>query len=533
MEQPDQRQLIKKYLDTLLRRKKIVIACLLFGIVGGLWTYVKSPKIYQSVSLIKYQRQQINPTRMSPDDLRTRTREAVDTIAQQVTSRSNLEDMIKQFDMYTTARSNLPMEDVVNMMRRNINISPDRSGDIFQVIFEGSIPRKVMLVTNAIAAKIIEENLRVRQERASETSAYVSDELAMAKDALDKKETVMRDYKLKYYNEMPDQRENNMNRLNALQEQSQNSQSSIHDMERTKVMVQEQISLREELYNQQVAAASSQGIFVQTLPGTQQLGGVAAEINRIRMELSSLQARYTEKHPEVKRLKKILADLEAQQEIVFSGEEGAEESGQIATSQRFYDPQIDALKRQLKDMQYNISYLKKERKETRMQIEQYQKWVEAAPVREAEWVALTRDYEQFQRHYQELVSRSLEAESAYTLERKQKGSQFKIIDPAHFPETPIRPSFKKIMFMAVGLGISLGCCIVFGLELLDTSFKSSDEIEDLLELPVICAIPQVMVQSEKVKSRMYTILWTFVFIVSVCGVGAILVYMWQEGMIIL
>lgn len=526
MEQPDQRQLIKKYIDILLRRKKIVLACLLLGIVGGLGIYVKTPKIYQSVSLIKYQRQQINPTRMSPDDLRSRTKEAVDTVAQQITSRTSLEDMIKKHDLYPEVRQHLPMEDVVELMRRFITINPDKSGDIFQVIFEGPVPKKVMLVTNALAAQIIEENLRVREERASETSAYVSDELTIAKDALDKKEAIMRDYKLKYYNEMPDQRQNNMTRLNALQEQYQNSQNSIHDLERTKVMVQEQISLREELYNQQVAAASSQRALAQTFPGAQQLGGVAAEINRIRMELSSLQGRYTEKHPEVKRLKKILEDLEAQQGVVSPDEEGGQ-----ATSQGFLDPQIVELKRQLKDMEYNIAHLKKEREETHKQIGQYQKWTEAAPVREAEWVALTRDYEQLQRHYEELVSRSLEAESAHTLERKQKGSQFKIIDPAHFPENPIKPDFKKIMAMAIGLGLGLGCCIGFGLELLGTSFKDPDDIEDFLGVPVICAIPLISTQSEKRKVRVVTILWSVVFIVSVCGVGAIFVYMWQKGMI--
>ena len=532
MEQPDQRQLIKKYLDTLLRRKKIVIACLLLGIVGGLGVYAKTPKIYQSVSLIKYQRQQINPTRMSPDDLRTRTQEAVDTVAQQITSRSSLEGMIKKFDLYSELRKHIPMEDVVELMRRFILINPDRSGDIFQVVFEGPDPRKVMLVTNALAAQIIEENLRVREERASETSVYVGDELTMAKEGLDKKVAVMRDYKLQYYNEMPDQRENNMNRLNALQEQYQNSQNSMHDLERTKVMIQEQISLREEIYTQQVAAASSQAAMVQTLPGAQQLGGVPAEINRIRMELSRLQGRYTEKHPEVKRLKKMLEDLETQQGIISPGEEDGE-SGEAAFAQRVFDPQITELKRQLKDLEYSIARMKEEREETRKQIGQYQKWVEAAPVREAEWVALTRDYEQLQNHYEVLVSRSLEADSAYTLEKKQKGSQFKIVDPAHFPENPVKPSFKKIMVMALGLGLGFGCCIAFGLDLLGTSFKNPDEIEDFLGLPVLCAIPLVQTQKEKTKKRLATILWSVAFIFSVCGVAAIFVYMWQKGMIIL
>ena len=87
--------------------------------------------------------------------------------------------------------------------------------------------------------------------------------------------------------------------------------------------------------------------------------------------------------------------------------------------------------------------------------------------------------------------------------------------------------------MAVGLGLGFGCCIAFGLELLGTSFKNPDEIEDFLGLPVLCAIPLVQTQKEKAKKRIATILWSVAFIFSVCGVVAVFVYMWQKGMIIL
>ncbi|MCK5229893.1 MAG: hypothetical protein KAR13_06490, partial [Desulfobulbaceae bacterium] len=247
----EQRQKLKKYLDIVLRSKKIIIFCLLVSIVAGLGKYLRTPKTYQAMALIRYQQQSVNPSRMSPD-VKTRIREMVSTVGQQITSRTSLEALIKKFDLYTEMREKIPMEDVVvNMRDHHISIKPEGKGDIFRVLFHGGNPKKVMLVTNELAAKFIEENLRFREERASETSAYVKDELQMAKKSLDKIESTMRDYKLKFYNEMPQQRDLNMSRLNSLQTQYQGNQDSIQDLERTKILIQEQISLRKQEVNRE------------------------------------------------------------------------------------------------------------------------------------------------------------------------------------------------------------------------------------------------------------------------------------------
>lgn len=520
MEQ-QQRQLVKKYLDILLRGKKIIILFLLLGLTLGLAQYLKSSKVYQSTALIEFQRQRINPERVSSADIQARTREVVATVSQQITSRSSLEALIKHFDLYVSMRSVLPMEDVVDVMRKNhITISPDR-GNIFNVSYQGGDPKKVQLVTNALAAKFIEENLRYREERASETSTFIQDELRMARESLDKKEAVMRDYKLKYYNEMADQRPNNMNRLNALQEQYQNNQNSSQNLERTKVLVQEQISLRQELLAQQLNGTG----MIPVVPG-----GMAG-INELQRELQALEARYTEKHPEVRRVQKLLKELEAKQNKVTK--EDVQEDTLEQETTPFVDPQAEQLKRQLNDMEYNIARLKKERQSIVQQIEKYQAWVDAAPVREAEWAGLTRDYGQLNQHYQALVAESLEAESAYSMEKKQKGSQFRIVDSAHFPEKPFKPDFRKIMLMAVGVGLGIGGAIALGLELLGTSFKDPAEVEAFLEVPVVCAVPRILTAREQSRKKIRQIIWTVVFVLSYTAFAAALIYFWKQGQIVL
>ena len=513
----EQRRQLKQVIDIFLRRKNIIFACLLLGIGIGLVVYLNTPKVYQASAMIKYQRQSVNPTVMSPDDSRTDAKDAVETVSQQIMSRTSLEELIKELDLYKAIRTTLPMEDVVDLMRKEY-ITTDflEGGEVFEVSFQGSNPDEVLRVTNALAAKFIEENLRFRQEIASQTSSYIKDELRMAKESLDKKELIMRDYKLQYYNEMPQQLTNNMTRLNALQEQYQNTQESVQELERTRLMVHEQISQMKNFLNRFSPMAAGD----YASPGKE-----TKDINYYRLRLKNLQSRYTDRHPEIQRLKKII------REFTETGDPQADRQGDGEAP--LYDPQLLELKRQAQEVEFNINRLKEERQVLGRQIEKYEKWIAAAPVREAEWSALTRDYEQLNEYYQNLVTQNLQAASAQSLEHQLRGSQFKIIDAAHLPEKPFNPDFTKLILMALFAGFAAGGGLALGFELLGTSFKDPADLEKYLNLPVVCAVPMLYTSRELTRKRAVNLAWNMAFILILALIIGITTYFWQQGMIIL
>ncbi len=315
-----QRQLVNKYLDLFSRRKIFIFTLLLLSLPIGLGYYLQSPKVYQSSSLLSYQQQKINPNALSPD-FKSNIRDIVNTLSQIVISRTNLENIIKELDLYPEQRKNLPIEDVVEMLRSNIEIAPSRKGNVFSITYSGSQPEQVVRVTNALAAKFIEENLKYRQERATDTSMYTSQELQMAKKVMDAKENAMRDYKLKYYNEMPEHRQANMNQLASLQMQYQGKQESIQDLERTLVLIQDQINNRKALMRR-TAGSESDG----EMDPSQQLAN-------LRATLDSLLLKYTEKHPEIIRVRKLIAKLEKEIATGGSGKNVSTNSGAAADKQ--------------------------------------------------------------------------------------------------------------------------------------------------------------------------------------------------------
>jgi polysaccharide biosynthesis transport protein len=506
-----QRQQIRQSLDVFLRRKKIIFSFLLLAIVAGVAVYLAYPKTYESTALIMYQRQKVSPSEMSPD-YKTEFMEIITNLSQQITSRTSLEDLINRFRLYPELRKEKLVEDIVSTMRKSIQVVPEREGDVFRVTYEGSDPQQVMRVTSALAAKFIEENLRFREEWTSDNLAYIRNELKMAKKTLDEKESVMRDYKLQYYNEMSEQRQANMTRMAALQTQHQHLQNSIQELERTKVLIQEQITFRRNMLTMAAGARSQDDL----LAADKGLLGLAGA----RQQLAALQGRYTERHPDVVRLKALVMELEKSAGGPAAGGATAQDqSGEFGP--------------QARDIEMNIRDLRAEMARVREQMEVYQGWIEMAPVREAEWASLTRDYNEFRKHYEELVSRSLQAESAETLEKQQKGSQFRILDPANLPDKPSSPNFLLFMLVAAMAGLGLGGGLSFLLETMDNSFKDAADLESCLGVPVTCSIPLLHTEAERQQLKMKSHLWAAAFGAAVLIITSGIVTLWYKQIIII
>jgi len=520
-----QRQLIKKYVDLVINRWRLLAVSLLVAITAGLAYYLYVPKIYQSTSLLSFEQRQINPSKMAPEDSKIKLEETLATLKEMVISRSSLEKVITQFSLYEKERKRLPIEDVIESMRKQIEIKPALKGDIFSVSFQGLDAQKVMKVTNALASLFIEENLKYREARATETSKYTQDELAMSKKVLDEKEVLMRDYKLKNYNEMPEQRESNLARLKALNDRNQGIQNSIQELERTKVMAQEQAA-----WQQRLAAARApvdSGGSSSRQPETD-----ADRLQRQRSYLNELLGKYTEQHPEVRRTKQLIEQLE---KTAGKAQPTSRQGTGSATSRSNLSESLEnqRLQIQIKSIDANIQKLRADLAVIPEEMAKYQRWIEAAPVREAEWKGLTRDYEELRRNYDQLVAQNLQAQSAQNLEHNQKGSKFKVVDSARLPEKPSKPKFLIVLLVAIGVGLALSFGTILGLDLVDTSFKDVGEIEEYIGVPVVCAISYIEKDGETSRARFLFRL--SVTLVSIYGAGllAAIAYLWFKGMIII
>jgi hypothetical protein len=134
-------------------------------------------------------------------------------------------------------------------------------------------------------------------------------------------------------------------------------------------------------------------------------------------------------------------------------------------------------------------------------IRYYQRRVEDTPKREQEMISLRRNYDNIKNSYSSLLNRKLEADISVNMEKKQKGEQFHIVDPARLPERPVSPDPRKLFLITILAGLGLGCGLILLSDMMDTSVRRLDDFEEKYGMVVLANVPRIFTYRDKIRHR--------------------------------
>jgi polysaccharide chain length determinant protein (PEP-CTERM system associated) len=463
---------IRNYTEILRRRKYRIIIPVLLSILGGMVYFLQAPKVYEAVTLILVQPQRVPGNYVRPITEGT-VEDRLKTISQQVTSRTNLEQITAQYKLGAEYENPRDPDELVNAVRKRIaiDVKAGRHGETssFTIAFQAGEPETAMKVANALASNFITENLKQREEQAMGTSGFLLDELDAMRKRLAAKEDELKQYRERYMGGLPEQLQANLSILERLEGQSTLLANSLRDSENRKILIQAQIA---------PIAKAREDMRVPAVESTP----VAKNLQTLRSELVSLVSRYTSDHPDVIRLREMISALERESPVPTENGTVRKEESAIAG--------VDlALRKQVREIESEIVGLREEIKINHSQITSYRTKVEDMPRREQELLSLNRDYENLKGLYSSLLNRKLEADIAVSMERKQKGEQFRVIDPAKTPTRPIKPDIYRIALVTLAIGLGLGGGVAYLEKIMDSSYQTPEEIEKDLRIPVLVSIP--------------------------------------------
>ena len=469
---------IQDLVDALIRKWYWVSMPLVFFLLAGIWVYVVLPRSYEATTLILVQSQEI-PQSYVAATVSQGVSERVRTLSQEVLSRSNLEAIINEMNLFSEARAEgASMDILVASLRKritvNTNVSPRNETSSFTITFKGRNPKEVADVTNRLASYFIDSNLKLRARQASETTLFLQKQLEELKALLDQQEAKVQEYRNQHIGELPDQLQSNISTITSLQMRLESLQTSLTEAMNRRLTIQGQVSLAES-----------------GTPGTTSQRG--QRITELRGQLQEMRSRYTPEHPEIRRIQDRIAELEKQTE---------------SASTARLDPRVADLRTQLNNANIEVESLRRDINRVRMQIEQYQTRVEGTPKREQEIAALTRDYNITQHNYQRLLDRFYEAKRAEDMEKRQQGEQFRVVDYAQPPEIPMSPNPMRIALVFLALGLGTGAGIIIMLELLDSTAKGVKQLEGWSgDIPCVSVVPLALTEGDKRKQYLTNIMF--------------------------
>jgi protein tyrosine kinase modulator len=478
------------------RRKWLGLLAFAVPFTAALSVVLFLPDIYGSSATILVERQQVpeafvRPTVTSGLDTR------LHTISQEILSRTRLDSLIARFGLYSDLRDRVPREEVIERMRRDIRLELKggeqrrRGGGTtvaFAVSYRGSRPETVAQVTNTLASFYIEENLKVREKQATGTAEFLKVQLEETKKRLDQQEHRLGEFKTRHMGELPQQMQANLSTLEQLNQRLRlNSDNQLRAAERRESLIRQLAEGDFAVRGGTPAAAAAPA------------DPTAARLFRLRQELTELRTRFTDKYPDVVRVKSEIVQLE--QELAARPQPEPKPGEPAREPQPLVPPGVARLKQSLDEAEAEIKLLKAEEQRLRSSIATYQARVENAPAREQELVELSRDYDTTKQLYATLMQRYDEAQLAESMEQRQKGEQFRIIEGAVPSAVPAAPNRGRLTAMALVLSLGLAVGAILLAEQLDTSFHSVDDLRAVTTVPVLASIPRIMTDADRATRR--------------------------------
>lgn len=488
---------LQYYLEVAWRRKWWIVIPFLISIGVSIGVIAYLPKTYRSSTTILVESQKV-PEEYVKSAISGTIEDRLSTIRQQILSRSLLQKIIDEFGLYKKQSKRMTSEGIIGLIMKRIDIGTvgnKKTIDAFTVSFEGETPVEAMNVTNKLTSLFVEENLKTREQLIEGTSEFLENELESMRQLLEKQEEEIREYKKRHIGELPQQMEANLRTLDRYQIELQSIVVALKAAEERKTNLEKMLSDGSRAF-----AASA----TPSLDAIQPIDPEYARLDRMKQELEQLRAEYKDTFPDIIVLNRQIKELEdnlskrpVREEEVKSGgvtEKRGEGLSILPQEIAFYRD----LQRQLQEVGVEIRSLRERQQEVQKQVRLYERRVENAPEREQQMTTLLRDYENTRKNYQALLDKKLNAKISENLEKRQKGEQFKVLDPANLPEKPFRPDRMRLFGWGLACGLGIGFGLVLLVESLDTSFKRPEEVEETLGIPVLASIPQF--DRKKVKA---------------------------------
>ncbi len=494
---------IKRFVRVVLRHRYRVLGIWLLAIaVSGLVAH-GLPNVYVSSTMIL-----VEPQKVPEDYVRATVTENIQerlrTISQQILSRTQIRQAIKQYELkpelpfgeLVLERLHLGQVPLVRRIGGRLGLYGSQDPEVatnqlvarlqgkvevnvvgrqaFSVSYEGYDPLLVMQVTNAMSGMFISENLKYRESMAEGTTEFLASQLEKARTGLEAQEAALQAFKQQYMGALPGQLETNLRTLDRLQMDFQRIDTSLASLAQERIFSQREILEAEQRYAEKLVEA-------QGLPGGDEQ--LARQLVQADERLSDLKMRYTDQYPEVVEMTRRVEELRARMQAQGEDPDAAlrMRGGPVARQLALRLARIDA----------ESASLERQRRSLKTEVAGYQRRVENTPRVEQSLQMLERDHGIMQANYRSLLEKQMDAKLAESLERRQKGEQFRVIDPANLPVSPDSPN--RLLIFLIGLfgGLAGAMGIFVGAEMMTPRFHVREDVSDALGLPVLAVIPKM------------------------------------------
>lgn len=485
-------------------------------VVAFLW-----PDTYVSVATIRIVPPQV-PASLVPTNVAQGMADRINSMYQTILIKNNLINMVNTYNLYPRERQRKPMEDVVEQMRRGINL-----GAITPIGGDGSRPMAAFAISftyenRLLAQKVVQdlvgrfmtENTKQRTNQSILTTLFLKDQFDSAKRDLETLESKLVAYRSTYQGRLPEQLTQNTMQVSMLEQRAANINNSLAREAQSRMLLESDLRT---LKNQKAAIAPTPENQVQRQRNAA-IDAQDREIYALENRLTILRQQYKDTWPDVQATIAQLNTAKALREklIARDQEEQPSEAAVKAATTRRTDPNFEReqravdgsilrLETQLKALTIEEQDYQKDLANTERAIKEVQSRISAAPASEQQYADLIRDHALAKQKYEDMDHRRSSSEVSEELEKRQQGETLELLDAASLPTTPTQPKRQMIIGAGFGMGLALGVALAGAREARDQTLKNLKDARAYTQLTLLGTIP--LLENDVVVRRRRRLAW--------------------------
>lgn len=484
-----------KDVAAILSRRKwwVIVPFTLLTMLTGFVALILPP-IYISDTLIFIEPRDV-PDDFVRDLISLESDQRLDAIRETILSRTNLISIYNEFAGQLADLRFLNDQQRLRILRGQIDIQfekMDRHSEIshFRIYYEHKDPQLAQAITRRLAALFIEYDSKTREKQVYGTSKFFEDEAEKVAARLRQVDEALTQLKKRYRYELPEQLDTNLRTLDRLQQQHRTNAEALDRSIALRLSLERQLSETPVAITQVVERPQGRG---------REDSPLVREFREKEQAYNLLISKYTERHPDVRRLRSELQRLRSE-----IPPEDLVESVQAEAQSETYtvpNPVHQELRNQLEEVKADIRFREKDKASIEQQIRTLEVRVDNTSQREQELSALQREFVELNTQYDDLSAKLSQARLAESLESKQKGEQFRIVDPASLPLSPSKPNRPLIIFLGLVASFGVGVALAVVRDFMEQRFYNYKEVEEYFGIPILVEIPQILSQRDQRRAR--------------------------------
>ncbi|MHB8813636.1 MAG: lipopolysaccharide biosynthesis protein [Steroidobacteraceae bacterium] len=549
---------LPEYVGIARRRARPMLVAFAAGFLLTILLALLWPASYRSTATILIEQQEL-PADLVRSTVTSFADERVQMISQRVMTTETLLGIIRRYGLYPKERSRETRDQIIKRMRDDIGVkmisadvvdprsgAPTKATIAFTVSFTDRSPDESAKVANELTTLFLNDNVETRTQLADGAATFLQAQVTQVSQHLGQVESELSAFEAKHFEALPDLTQLNMQLINTTVQEVQETDARASSLEQQEVFLQAQLA--------QLKPDSA--VFDDT---GERVFSTPDRLKMLRSELAADRATYGTEYPDIQRLSREVAGLEATEkdptDINDLQRSLLDAQSKLAAAQKRYGPAYPdrvRLEREVKSYQQDLAAAAKaaaaapkdssassgpaiqdadnpayvqiraelnatrddltatQAKSAKLQadLDRYQRRVTETPKIQKEYQELTQDYEVSKATYENLRAKLADAEIGKNLEIDRKGERFTLIEPPLVPEDPASPNRPVVIILGVVLSALLAIGIAALLEALDGTVRGRRDLASLVAgVAPLAIIPDIELESsfEQIWIRRATI----------------------------